>query len=120
VTARQFKGSYAWKRARRIALQGAYGCAICGGPFRLDLGHRHRLYPTVDHVIPLARLDLTSAAGRAVAVSQEFLRVVHNGCNASRGAREGKAREGDVRRVAERRAARSAYFAEMARHSREW
>lgn len=92
MTAREFRGSYAWKRARRIAVRGANGCAICGGSFRLDVGPRHRLYPTVDHVIPLADLDLTSAAGRAVAVDQALLRAVHNGCNASRGARDGNQR----------------------------
>jgi 5-methylcytosine-specific restriction endonuclease McrA len=115
VTARQFRGSAAWKRARRIALQSAWGCALCGGPFRLDLGCRHRLYPTVDHEIPLARIDLRTAEGRALAVNQAFLRVTHNGCNASRGATDG-----NRQRAADRRAARSAYFAGLARQSREW
>jgi len=117
VTAREFRGSYAWKRARRIALRSAWGCAICGGPFRLDLGPRNSLYPSVDHVIPLARIDLSTAAGRAVAVDQSMLRVTHLGCNASRGAREG-----NVQRAADRRAARSAYFASLAtaRKARGW
>ncbi len=97
MTARQFRGSYAWKRARRIALQGAWGCAICGGPFQVDRGPRHRLYPTVDHVIPLANLELATPAGRAMAVNQAILRVAHNGCNASRGARDGNARRRAVR-----------------------
>jgi hypothetical protein len=115
MTSRQFRGTAAWKRARKIAQRSANGCALCGGAFRLDLGSRHRLYPSVDHVIPLARIDLSTAAGRALAVDQSVLRVTHLGCNASRGARDG-----NVRRAAERRAARSEYFAELARKSREW
>jgi len=119
MTAREFRGSAAWKRARRVALQSAYGCAICGGAFVVSAGCRHPRYPTVDHVIPLARLNLATAAGRAMAADQSSLRVVHNGCNASRGARDG-----NVQRAADRRAARSAFFAERARAarvtSREW
>jgi 5-methylcytosine-specific restriction endonuclease McrA len=72
--------------ARRIALRGAMSCAICGGGFRLDLGCRHPLYPSVDHVIPLSRLDLSSPAGRALAVDPGYLRVTHMGCNSRRGA----------------------------------
>ena len=92
MTSRQFRGTAAWKRARKIAQRSAYGCAICGGPFRLDLGSRHPLYPSVDHVLPLADIDLTTAAGRAIAVDQSMLRVAHLGCNGSRGARDGNAR----------------------------
>lgn len=86
TTAREFRGSYSWKRARRVALRGATVCMICGGGFRLDLGPRHPSYPSVDHVIPLAKLDLRTAAGRATAVDQALLRVTHLGCNARRGA----------------------------------
>jgi 5-methylcytosine-specific restriction endonuclease McrA len=118
MTARQFRGTYAWKQARRNALRGAYACAICGGPLLLDAGRYHRLYPTVDHVFPLARLDLATAAGRAVALDQANLRVVHNACNASRGAREAHTQRAADSQAA--RAARSAFFADRARASREW
>jgi len=91
TTARQFRGSYAWKRARRTALRGASVCALCGGGLRFDVGFRHPLYPSVDHVLPLAELDLTSWQGRMMAVDQRLLRVVHLGCNASRGATQGNA-----------------------------
>jgi 5-methylcytosine-specific restriction endonuclease McrA len=63
---------------------------------RLDVGSRHRLYPSVDHVVPLVDLDLATAAGRALAVNPAMLRVTHRGCNASRGARDGNARRTTV------------------------
>lgn len=98
MTAAQFRGSAAWKRARRIASLRATVCAICGGAFRRDLGHLHPLAPSVDHVSELATLDLDTVVGREAAVDQANLRVVHFGCNASRGARLGlQLRYGGVR-----------------------
>jgi len=88
VTAREFRGSYPWKRARRQALRCATVCELCGAPFRLDLGPRHRLAPSVDHIVPLSRLDLGTPEGRAWAVDPALLRVAHLGCNARRGARD--------------------------------
>jgi 5-methylcytosine-specific restriction endonuclease McrA len=86
VTPRQFRSTYAWKQARKRMLRSAGFCAICGGALRPDLGPQHALSPTVDHVIALSRLDLTSAAGRAAALGSGNLRVVHRGCNSRRGA----------------------------------
>jgi 5-methylcytosine-specific restriction endonuclease McrA len=85
VTVDQFRGSTYWKTARRIALSRATVCAICGGSFVTSRGHRFRLYPTVDHIRPLAELDLRTSAGLAAAVDQQNLRVVHGCCNARRG-----------------------------------
>jgi hypothetical protein len=86
VTPREFRSSIAWKRARANARRNATVCEICGGELRRDLGPRHKLAPSVDHVEPLARLNLNSSADRALAVSQNMLRVTHLGCNARRGA----------------------------------
>ena len=86
MTAERFRGTAAWKRARKLALKGATHCALCNQELRFDVGPRHPLAPSVDHVTPLATLDLSTAAGRAVAVDQALLRVAHLGCNARRGA----------------------------------
>ena len=85
MTATQFRGSAAWKRARVRALRGATCCEICGGAFPPGVRPRSRLAPSVDHVVELARLDLGSSAGRAMAVDPANLRVVHIGCNSRRG-----------------------------------
>lgn len=86
MTPRQFRSTYAWKQARKRLLRSARFCEICGGVLRPDLGPRHALSPTVDHKIALSLLDLTSAAGRALALDSRNLRVAHRGCNSRRGA----------------------------------
>jgi hypothetical protein len=70
-----------------VALRNATHCAICGGPLCFDVSPRHRLAPSVDHVLPLCELNLTSVEGQRAALSQENLRVSHLGCNARRGSR---------------------------------
>lgn len=52
-------------------------CEICGKPCRYDLGPRHPLAPSVDHIIPLSMGGHPTAVGNA--------RLVHYGCNSSRG-----------------------------------
>lgn len=89
MTAKQFRSTAVWQRARAVALRNASACAICHGalgPLRTDLGPRHPLAPSVDHVRPLAGIDLATPEGRALAVDQALLRVAHYGCNARRGA----------------------------------
>jgi len=86
MTAKQFRSTAAWQRARARVLRGATHCAKCGGALRRDLGPRHRLAPTVDHVRPLAYVDLGTPEGRALATDPANLRAMHYGCNASRGA----------------------------------
>ena len=81
----QLRSSYAWKQARKRMLRSASFCAICGGALRPDLGPRHPLSPTVDHVVALSLLDLTSSYGRAMALDSRNLRVAHRGCNSRRG-----------------------------------
>ena len=84
MTPQRFRSTAAWQRARARALRGASHCAICGGPLRFDVRPRHPLAPSVDHVRPLAMLDLNTAADRAVALDPALLRPCHIGCNSTR------------------------------------
>lgn len=86
MTAAQFRSSPAWKRARARAIRGAVRCELCGGMLVPGAMPRTRWSATVDHVVPLARLDLSTAEGRKAALDPENLRVAHYGCNSRRGA----------------------------------
>ena len=86
MTSDQFRGSYLWKRARARASRGAGVCAICGGPFPDGVRPRSRWAKSVDHVLPLAALNLSTAEGRRMATDPANLRVAHYGCNSRRGA----------------------------------
>ena len=86
MTAKSFRSSAAWQRARARVLRGARVCSICGGALRFDVHPRHRLAPSVDHVRPLRQINLNTAEGRALAVDPAWLRATHLGCNAARGA----------------------------------
>jgi hypothetical protein len=46
----------------------------------------------VDHVYPLAELDLNSAEGRAMATNPAWLVAAHLGCNSRRGAKTAAAK----------------------------
>jgi len=92
MTPQRFRSSAAWQRARTRALRGATHCTLCGGALRFDVHPRHPLAPSVDHVRPLATLDLRQAADRAVALDQALLRPCHLGCNAGRGNNQGRRR----------------------------
>jgi 5-methylcytosine-specific restriction endonuclease McrA len=50
------------------------GCDL--GPMRPDLGHRHPLYPTIDHIVPLSRGGEDTQANK---------RAAHLECNIRRG-----------------------------------
>ena len=86
MTAAQFRSSPAWKRARARAIPGAVRCELCGGMLVPGAMPRTRWSTTVDHVVPLARLDLSTAEGRTAALDPENLRVAHCGCNSRRSA----------------------------------
>lgn len=87
MTPSQFRSTAAWQKARARALRGASVCHICGGLLRRDLDPRHPQSPSVDHVRPLATLDLSTHADRMIALDPSNLRPCHLGCNSSRGAR---------------------------------
>jgi hypothetical protein len=53
---------------------------------------RSRWSTSVDHVYPLADLDLNSAEGRALATNPAFLVAAHTGCNSRRGAKTAAAK----------------------------
>ena len=90
----------AWRRARSIARKNATHCSLCGGPLDPNALPRTKGATSVDHVYPLATLDLSTHEGRALAVDQAYLRVAHQGCNASRGA-AWRARQGPPQRRAD-------------------
>ena len=71
------RDTYAWKVARRKALRGATHCAICERWLDFAAPPCSRWSPSVDHITPL------SLGGAPF--DQSNLRVVHYGCNASRG-----------------------------------
>jgi hypothetical protein len=85
LTAKQFRSTAAWQRARELKLRGATHCAICQYPLIPGAPPRSRWSTSVDHLVELDRLNLSTAAGRAQACNQAWLRVTHLGCNAKRG-----------------------------------
>jgi 5-methylcytosine-specific restriction endonuclease McrA len=87
LTAKQFRSTAAWQRARELKLQGATHCAICQLPLYPTAPARSKWSSTVDHVIPLHNIDLGTADGRALAVNPAWLRAAHTGCNSKRGNR---------------------------------
>lgn len=52
-------------------------CWLCGKPVRYDVGPRHPLAPSVDHLIPLSK------GGHPTAI--ENAELAHYGCNSARG-----------------------------------
>ena len=93
TAADRFRGTAAWKRARKIALRGATHCAICGGQLDFRASPRSKWAPSVDHVLPLSGFDLGTHEGRMMATNQAWLQVTHLGCNARRGARHRASRD---------------------------
>ena len=93
TAADRFRGTAAWKRARKIALRGATHCGICGGWLDFNAPSGSKWAPSVDHVLPLSGLDLGTHEGRMMATNQAWLQVTHLGCNARRGARHRASRD---------------------------
>jgi len=124
MTPKRFRSTAAWQRARALALRGATHCALCGGALRFDVRPRHSLAPSVDHVRPLATLDLNSAEGRAVALDQALLRPCHVGCNSTRANVSRRGRPGRRRRnparVAGARSRAESWLGEPRVTSRAW
>ena len=71
------RDTYDWKKLRKGLVAKATHCAICGGALMHDARPRTKFSPSVDHIIPLDH------GGAPYAFSN--VRVVHYGCNASRG-----------------------------------
>jgi hypothetical protein len=92
VTPSQFRSTSAWQRARAAVLSRSSHCALCQRPLYPDAPPRSRWSSSVDHVYPLHDLDLSTAAGRALAVNAAALRAVHVGCNSKRGCRTAAAK----------------------------
>jgi 5-methylcytosine-specific restriction endonuclease McrA len=113
LTPSEFRSTAQWQRARQRKLAtGPAHCTICGRALSTRLGPRHSSAPSVDHVVPLAELNLATEAGRRQACDQSLLRVVCIGCNSRRGSAYAARRRGlprifslndTVRRQAERR-----------------
>jgi 5-methylcytosine-specific restriction endonuclease McrA len=86
--ARQFRGTSAWKRARAAVMAKARRdgspCALCGEPIAWNAPRLHPLGPTVDHRRPLKTIDLSTAAGRELAVDRTLLQIAHRRCNSAR------------------------------------
>jgi 5-methylcytosine-specific restriction endonuclease McrA len=61
-------------------------CWLCGLPVRYDLGPRHTLAPTVDHVIEVDRHEVDPFDTR-------LWRLAHFGCNSTRGNEYREARD---------------------------
>jgi 5-methylcytosine-specific restriction endonuclease McrA len=90
----QFRSTAQWQRARQRKLAGATQCSICLRRLRPDLGPRHKLAPSVDHLVELDRINLNTEAGRRQACDPAMLRVTCIGCNSRRGSQYVAAKRG--------------------------
>lgn len=77
--------SPAWKAKRKEILAYAEICHVCAGFLDFEAPPRSRFSPSVDHILPLSRLD--EETRRALLLDDSNLRAVHYGCNSSRGNR---------------------------------
>lgn len=68
---------HAWREARAWVLENYTHCWLCLRPVNKTLSGRHRLGPSVDHVMPLSR--------GGDPLDREGLRLAHTGCNSRRG-----------------------------------
>jgi hypothetical protein len=98
MNAKEFRSSAIWQKARAAVLSHSSHCALCGHPLCPTAPPRSRWSSSVDHVYPLHNVDLSTAAGRALACNPAALRAVHLGCNSKRGNKTASA----ARRVAGR------------------
>jgi 5-methylcytosine-specific restriction endonuclease McrA len=85
MTPREFRNLHVWKLTRAAVLKSASHCALCGVELLFDVPPKSKWAPSVDHVVPLSRLPLDTAEGRAAALDRDNLRAVHVGCNGRRG-----------------------------------
>lgn len=85
-----FKDYWAERRARERAAfvapvdhieifeRDGYICQLCGTGVLPFVNHRHRLYPSIDHIIPLAKGGTHEPSN---------VQTAHRGCNSSKGPR---------------------------------
>ena len=82
--------SVAWQKLRKRIVAAARAadlpCAECGKPIAYDIGGRHPLGPSVDHIEALALNPYQP-------IDSSFVRVLHTTCNARLGGRLGRARQ---------------------------
>ena len=71
------RSTHRWQLLRRVMIPAASLWALCGRPLIHDAPPRSKWTPTLDHIVPLSR------GGDPYDTAN--LRVVHYGCNASRG-----------------------------------
>ena len=83
------RSTYKWKQLRARICATATHCAICTRPLHHDAPPRTRWSPSLDHILPLQN------GGPPYDVAN--LRVVHFGCNSSRGATQGNRARGTAR-----------------------
>lgn len=75
------------REARARVLEHATHCWLCGKPLRFDVGPRHPLAPSVDHLV--------AVVDGGVDVVENML-PAHYGCNSRRGRRDPSALRVDV------------------------
>jgi len=78
--------TYRWKQIRTRMCRLATHCALCHRPLMHDAPARTRWSPSLDHVISI------QDGGQPFDIAN--LRVVHFGCNGSRGASQGNRARG--------------------------
>lgn len=80
------RGGAAWRRVRQQVLEASNICVLCGQPIDLALNGRHRLGPTVHHIIPISRTGhLPPDEQRALALNPAYLVPAHQLCNRLQG-----------------------------------
>ena len=88
--ARQHPGRHgaAWNRVRAEVLARSTVCHLCGGPLDFNAPPRSKWSPSVDHLIPIARMrHLDMDTQIRLSLDPRNLRAAHYGHNASRGKR---------------------------------
>lgn len=100
MTPKQFRDTRQWKDTRKRLLANAGSCTDCGRETTRAYGTRHSFAPSLDHILPLHAIDLSTVEGRRIACDPKNLRVLCIGCNSKRGQQ--------TRRVGRRRVGRRA------------
>jgi hypothetical protein len=87
MTPQQFRRLQVYRDARERFLADKSVCAICGCEFPAGVPPRSPWAKTVDHITPLSEIDLSTASGRAFALSPGNCQAAHTSCNSRRSGR---------------------------------